>query len=968
MAISPDTDRPGELLIAGGSLDEPCVVVRGARQHNLDDLHVAIPKRRLVVVTGPSGSGKSSLAFDTIYAEGRRRYIESLSTYARQFLGQLDKPDVDHISGLSPTISIEQKTSTNNPRSTVGTVTEIHDHVRVLWARLGDQFCHECGRPVTTMSRDAIIGGVLTMEPGTRFMVLAPLVRNRKGEYRDLFDTLRKQGFARVRVDGDIVALEGLERVALNYRHDIDVVVDRLVARDGKQKRIAESIELALTTGQGKCIVAVPDDQRERLYSTERACTHCNIAFPELTHQSFSFNSPLGMCPSCQGIGTTPQVDPRSFVIDARKSVNEGALEALGPRPDTRRGERFKHAAHVSDVWKKLDQTARARKIDLDQPWEALSGQHRHLLLHGPDEKTQRSYKGYRGAVDFVDEAYARARTKSTRQFFGEFIEPATCPACDGARLRPESRAVRFHGKTLADINARPIEAARSFFESITLEGRDAKIGAELLAEIVERLGFLLDVGLDYLSLNRSAHTLSGGESQRIRLASQLGSELSGILYVLDEPSIGLHARDHRRLLGTLESLRDKGNSVIVVEHDRDTMEHADLLIDFGPGAGREGGHIVAIGTPEDVRERGRSLTADYLAGRKKIPLPTQRRQPDTGSLRIVGARHNNLKGVDVDIPTGSFVCVTGVSGAGKSSLVNGILHPAIARRVYFKHRSTGEHERIEGLELFDKVIRIDQSPIGRTPRSNPATYTKAFDHIRDLFANLPESRMYGFDKGRFSFNTADGRCASCKGQGVTQVEMDFLADVYVPCIACQGRRFNETTLRVKYRGHNIHDVLEMTVADAADLFSKHPKISRIMQTLLDVGLDYIRVGQPSPTLSGGEAQRVKLSRELAKIATGDTLYILDEPSTGLHFDDIRKLLEVVHRLVDAGNTVVMIEHNIDIIKCADYILDLGPEGGAQGGHLVAAGTPEEVARVEASYTGRYLREALAEPEGDAGD
>jgi excinuclease ABC subunit A len=942
-------------------LDRPCVVIHGAREHNLQNLELAVPKRKLVVVTGPSGSGKSSLAFDTIYAEGRRRYIESLSTYARQFLGQLEKPDFDQITGLSPTISIEQKTSTNNPRSTVGTVTEIHDHLRVLWARLGQQFCHQCGRPVTTMSRDSIIGGVLTMDEGTKFMVLAPLVRNRKGEYKDLFDDLRQQGFVRARIDGDIVALEGLEKVELNKKHDIDVVVDRLVARPGKQARIAESIELALTTADGKCIIAVPDEDRERLYSTQRACTHCDIAFPELTQQSFSFNSPLGMCKSCQGIGTTPQVEGTSIVIDPTKSVNEGALEAIGPDPSTRDGERFNHAESVEDVWKLLAQTARARKIDLDKSWGELTSDEREILLYGPPEKDKDSYKGFAGVVDFVAQAHKDARKKSTRDFFAEFIEPATCPDCEGTRLRPESRAVRFQGKTLAEINARGIDSARGFFEDVELEGREAKIGAELVAEITERLGFLLDVGLSYLTLDRAAQTLSGGESQRIRLASQLGSELSGILYVLDEPSIGLHARDHRRLLETLRSLRDKGNSVIVVEHDRDTMEHADLIVDFGPGAGRNGGEIVAMGPPDEVKEHGDSLTADYLAGRKHIPVPEQRREPDAPEFRIIGAGHNNLKDIDVAIPTERFVCVTGVSGAGKSSLVNGILHPAIARHVYFKHRSAGAHERLEGLELFDKVIRIDQSPIGRTPRSNPATYTKAFDHIRDLFANLPESRMYGFDKGRFSFNTTDGRCEECKGQGVKQVEMDFLADVYVPCTACMGKRFNETTLRVKYRGHSINDVLDMTIAEAAELFDKHPKISRILQTLLDVGLDYIQVGQPSPTLSGGEAQRVKLSRELAKIATGETLYILDEPSTGLHFDDIRKLLDVVHTLVDAGNTVVMIEHNIDIIKCADWVIDLGPEGGDEGGHLVASGTPEQVAEVDASHTGRFLRAALEE-------
>ncbi len=943
--------------------EKDAIVVHGAREHNLRNLDLAIPKRRLVVFTGPSGSGKSSLAFDTIYAEGRRRYVESLSTYARQFLGQIDKPDFDLIGGLSPTISIEQKTSTNNPRSTVGTVTELHDHLRVLYARLGQQTCHQCGRPVSSMSKEAIIGSVLALDEGTKFMVLAPLVRNRKGEYRDLFEELRQGGFIRARIDGEVVLLEDVEKVALHTRHDIDVVVDRLVAKPGKQQRITDSVELALSTSSGRCIIATPgsadEEARERLYSTERACTHCNIAFPELSHQSFSFNSPVGMCEDCRGIGSTQQVAPQSLVIDEQKSIAEGAVEAIGPDPATDRGERFKHADSVAKVWKLFKTTAKAHDIDLERPWSELTSDERDIVFYGPAEAKKKGYKGFEGVVPFVADAHKKARKKSTREFFAEFQEPAPCPSCDGTRLRPESRAVLFKGESLAAVAAMDIDHALCFFDEIELDGREAVIGTELLREIRERLGFLLDVGLDYLSLGRAATTLSGGESQRIRLASQLGSELSGILYVLDEPSIGLHARDHRRLLETLQSLRDQGNSVIVVEHDRDTMEHADLIVDFGPGAGRDGGEIVAMGTPEELRDNPRSLTADYLSGRKDIAVPDERRPTDTPSLWIRGARHHNLKGFDARFPTGTFICVTGVSGAGKSSLVNETLYPAVARRVYFKHRAVGAHDKIEGLELFDKVIKIDQSPIGRTPRSNPATYTKVFDHIRDLFANLPESRMYGFDKGRFSFNTAEGRCEECKGQGVQTVEMSFLADVYVPCDACLGRRFDPTTLRVKYRGHSINDVLNMTIAEAAELFDKHPKISRILQTLLDVGLDYIQLGQPSPTLSGGEAQRVKLSRELAKIATGDTLYILDEPSTGLHFHDIQKLLGVVDQLVDAGNTVVMIEHNTDIIKCADYLIDIGPEGGHEGGHLVAAGTPEEVAQVEESYTGKFLREAL---------
>lgn len=964
MSAEPKVEPRGVPSDERSTLNKNAIVIEGAREHNLRDVDLVIPKRKLVVFTGPSGSGKSSLAFDTVYAEGRRRYVESLSTYARQFLGQMDKPDFDQISGLSPTISIEQKTSSNNPRSTVGTVIEIHDHLRVLWARLGVQHCHNCGEPVDAMSRGAIIEQVLELAEGTRFMVLAPLVRNRKGEYRDLFDELRRDGFGRARIDGEIRLLEEVEKVDLHTRHTIEVVVDRLVARPAMSARIAESIDLALSTGKGKCIVAVAaprgeEAPPEQLYSTERACAACNIAYDELTHQSFSFNTPLGMCPDCSGSGQTMQVEVGSLIIDPKKSLTGGVIEAIGPDPKTERGERFKHTDEVKGVWSKLKTTAKARKIDLEKPWHKLAKREQNIVINGPPEAKKAKYKGFPGVISFIERARKKAKKKSVRDFFDEFRQPAPCPTCEGTRLRPESRAVLFEGKSLADLNAEDIGQARAFFDGVELQGRAAKIGAELVQEIRERLGFLLNLGLDYLSLGRGAATLSGGEAQRIRLASQLGSELTGVLYILDEPSIGLHARDHRRLLGTLESLRDQGNSVLVVEHDRDTMEHADLLIDFGPGAGRNGGEVVAVGAPDEFQTSEGSLTADYLAGRRRIAAPEERRPIDGPSLQILGARHHNLKNIDARFPVGTFICVTGVSGAGKSSLVNETLYPAVARNVFFKHRTVGEHDKIEGLHLFDKVIRIDQSPIGRTPRSNPATYTKVFDHIRDMFTNLPEARMYGFKKGRFSFNVKEGRCEECKGQGYKTVEMSFLSDVYVLCEACHGRRFDPTTLRIKYRDHSISDVLNLTIAEAAELFDKHPTISRILQTLLDVGLDYIQLGQPSPTLSGGEAQRVKLSRELAKIATGETLYILDEPSTGLHFHDINKLLNVINKLVDAGNTVVVIEHNTDIIKCADYLIDIGPEGGREGGHLVAQGSPEEVAKVKESYTGRFLREAL---------
>jgi len=933
------------------------VRIQGAREHNLKEIDVEIPKKKLVVFTGVSGSGKSSLAFDTLYAEGRRRYVESLSTYARQFLGQMEKADYDRLSGLSPTISIEQKTTGSNPRSTVGTVTEIYDHLRVLFAQLGRQHCHECGRPVTSMSTDRIVEEVLELEEGTKFMVLAPLIRNRKGEYRDLFEDLRESGFTRARIDGEMQKLEEVDELELHVRHDIDAVVDRLVARPETEGRVRESVELALETGEGRCIALVPggDDEsaRERLFSTERACTHCDVAFPELTHQSFSFNSPLGRCPECRGIGTTPQVDPRRFVIDDSRSLTEGCIEAIGPHPETSEGESFNYADQVSDCWGALIDYAEIRGFDLETPWRRLDPELREAICRGDDGAD------FPGVAPMVADAHDGAKKKSVREFFEEFIDDAPCGACDGTRLRPESRAVRFRDRSIGEIGDLEIDDALEAFEGIELEGVEARVGADLVSEIRSRLSFLTEVGVDYLTLNRAATTLSGGESQRVRLASQLGSDLSGILYVLDEPSIGLHQRDNRLLLGTLERLRDEGNTVIVVEHDLETMRHADHLVDFGPGAGVEGGEIVATGTFEEVRQHPRSITGAYLAGRRSIEVPDQRREGTGESLVVKGARANNLDAVDAEFPAGTFICVTGVSGAGKSSLVNETLYPAVARNVYYKHRSVGRHETIEGLELFDKVIEIDQSPIGRTPRSTAATYTKVFDHVRELFANLPTSEMYGFDKGRFSFNTDGGRCPECSGQGVRTIEMNFLSDVYVTCETCLGKRYNETTLRVNYRGRTIADVLDMTVAEASELFSEHPKIRRILRTLLDVGLDYVQLGQPSHTLSGGEAQRVKISRELAKVATGDTLYILDEPTTGLHFDDIQNLLDVIDQLVEAGNTVVVIEHDLDIIKSADHVIDLGPEGGDGGGELVASGTPEEVARREDSHTGRYLRDAL---------
>ncbi|MEM1347181.1 MAG: excinuclease ABC subunit UvrA [Myxococcota bacterium] len=933
--------------------------IHGARAHNLQDLTLELPKRKLVVFTGPSGSGKSSLAFDTIYTEGRRRYVESLSTYARQFLGQLEKPDVDKIVGLSPTISIEQKTTSRSPRSTVGTITEIYDHMRVLYAKLGVQRCIECGGEVSAYPKERILEEILELPERTKFMVMAPLVRNRKGEFKDLFEDLRSKGFARARIDGEIESLEGIEKLRKTYKHDIDVVVDRLVMKEGARDRVRDAVDTALKFGDESVLIVIPDapeDERERMFSTQRMC--CGIAYPELTHQSFSFNSPLGMCPTCKGLGHLPQVDEELLVLDPTRSVFEGAIEAIGARPSRQAGKDFKHRAAVKNTWEELEEVAEKMALDLDTPWQDMSAEDRNYVLYGSTRGRRKRARGFKGVVYDIEYGAKKAKKVATRSFVSEFIAPPGFPACGGTRLRPESREVYFRDVSIADACARPIDEARAYFSGIELaDGPERLIGEELLKEIVARLEFLQNVGLQYLSLERSADTLSGGESQRIRLASQLGSELSGILYVLDEPSIGLHQRDNRRLIDTLLKLRDRGNSVIVVEHDRDTMESADFLVDFGPGAGRLGGDIMACGTAADVRATPDSVTGAYLDGRKVMPVPEKRRKPGRDAIRITGARANNLKGVDVSFPKGCFICVTGVSGAGKSTLVNEILYPAVARHVYTKHRAVGSHDHIEGLELFDKVIEIDQKPIGRTPRSNPATYTKVFDHIRDLFANLPESKMYGFQKGRFSFNVAGGRCEECKGDGVKKVEMSFLADVYVPCDICHGKRFNDATLRVTYRNHTISDILNLSIGDAYTLFEPVPKIARMLKTLIDVGLDYLHLGQPSTTLSGGEAQRIKLSRELAKVATGDTLYILDEPSTGLHFDDIRKLLEVMDRLVDAGNTVVVIEHNLDIIKYADHIIDLGPEGGVHGGHIVAQGTPEEVASVAESYTGRFLKE-----------
>jgi excinuclease ABC subunit A len=947
------------------------LVVRGAREHNLKNISVAIPRNQLTVVTGLSGSGKSSLAFDTIYAEGQRRYVESLSAYARQFLGLMEKPDVDAIEGLSPAISIEQKTTGQNPRSTVGTVTEIYDYLRLLWARVGVPHCPNDGTPVTRQSAAQITDTVLSWPEESRIEVLAPLVRGRKGEFRDLLEDVRKRGFVRVRVDGEIYDLGSVPQLNRRQNHDIAVVVDRLVVRPTDRSRLNDSIETALKVADGVVELVRHDGATEQpvVFSERFACPVCGLSLPELEPRQFSFNSPFGACPDCHGVGTRREVNAELVLGDPSISILEGVILPWG-EPN----------GYLRKIV--LPTLARAFRFELNAPWSEHSESAKHALLYGAPGQFKFQTEGGRGRGEYesewegilrnIERRYRESTSDSVRTTLEEFMTEQPCQTCKGKRLRPESLSVLVHGTSIGDVVDLPIQRAIEFFESIPLRGAggasgngrgglDPEIAGPILKEVIDRLRFLRDVGLDYLTLGRGATSLSGGETQRIRLATQIGSRLVGVLYILDEPSIGLHQRDNARLLGTLKGLRDLGNTVIVVEHDEDTIEAADHVIDLGPRAGRFGGEVVAEGTVEDIRNHPDSLTGRYLRDELRIPVPPGRREaPAKHRLRIVGARANNLKNLTVDIPLGLFVAVTGVSGSGKSTLVTDILYQALARHFYRAKVVPGAHTRIEGLDLIDKVIDIDQSPIGRTPRSNPATYTGLFTPIRELFTQLPDAKMRGYGPGRFSFNVKGGRCEACQGDGLVKIEMHFLPDVYVPCEVCKGRRYNRETLEVRYKGRSIADVLDLTVEDALDFFSAQRRIAEKLELLNDVGLGYIHLGQAATTLSGGEAQRVKLATELAKRDTGRTLYILDEPTTGLHFEDVRLLLDVLHRLVDKGNSVVVIEHNLDVIKTADWIIDLGPEGGEGGGEVVAAGTPEEVVEVETSYTGKFLEETLA--------
>ena len=928
------------------------ISIRGARQHNLKNINVEIPRNTLTVITGLSGSGKSSLAFDTIYAEGQRRYVETLSAYARQFLDQMERPDVDSIDGLSPSIAIEQKTTSRSPRSTVGTITEIYDYLRLLYSSVGVPHCPNCGRQISRQSADQIVAQVMALKPDERVMIMAPIVRGRKGEFKKELDYLAQEGFTRARIDGELRMIAD-EEISLDKRknHTIELVVDRLLLRPGIEARLAKSIETAMGEANGLVQVAVVGGD-ERLYSSKLACPDCGINVPVLEPRSFSFNSRYGACPECNGLGSRYDFDPAKVITDWSKPLLDGGL---GPGSASQNLIRILHLA------------AQKYGFDLSTPFEQFPRKTQNLILYGPEESDKKR-GGFLGIFAYLHQSMAGSSSEAYREWLLDHMSATTCPACHSKRLRPESLGVKVNGLSIADFTALPVSRAVQAAAQIKLSEREERIAGRILKEIAERLGFLNAVGLGYISLDRSAATLSGGEGQRIRLATQIGSKLRGVLYVLDEPSIGLHHRDNERLLQALESLRDLGNTVLVVEHDEDTIRRADYVVDLGPGAGRHGGELVACGTPAMIEVAPRSLTGQYISGQKRITDRHLRRQPNGKALTVFGARENNLKNLDVSFPLGVMTVITGVSGSGKSTLVNDILYRALAKALYRSREEPGEHKAITGTEFIDKVIRIDQSPIGRTPRSNPATYTGVFTHIRDLYAMLPESRERGYKAGRFSFNVPGGRCEACQGEGERRIEMNFLPDVYVLCEVCGGKRYNHETLAVKYKGFSIADLLEMPVADALPILENVPQIKQKLQTLVDVGLGYIHLGQSAVTLSGGEAQRIKLARELSKRQTGKTLYLLDEPTTGLHFDDVSKLLEVLHRLTDLGNSIIIIEHNMDVIRNADWIIDLGPEGGEDGGRIVAQGAPEQVARIRKSYTGQTLAKLLPAASNSKGD
>ncbi len=936
------------------------IYIKGAREHNLKNIDIRIPRNKLVIVTGVSGSGKSSLAFDTLYAEGQRRYVESLSAYARQFLGQMEKPKVDYIEGLSPAISIEQKATSKNPRSTVGTVTEIYDYLRILYARIGKQFCYNCGESVGSQTVDQLVDHILVNPTNTRLQILAPIVQNRKGEHKDELDEARNEGFVRVKINGIMHQLS--EEIILDKKskHNIDIVVDRLVLKKNIRSRLIDSVETALKLTDGFIKVEYIDEDRIENLSEANSCPSCGIGYPELTPQHFSFNSPIGMCRSCNGLGTKMEFDPDLIIPDKSRSIMEGAVVHWGTL----------NKKKSSWQLKKLKAISREYGFSLNEPWEKLSLTAKDLLLYGSKgqkirfEWSSKSGSGsflssFEGIIPTLSRRMNETKSEYMRKYYLKYIGNKECPDCNGKKLRKESLAVKITKISINEITSKSISNSIKFFEELKLTGNDKLIAEEVLKEINNRLSFLVNVGLHYLTLDRKAPTLSGGESQRIRLASQIGSSLVGVMYILDEPTIGLHQRDNQRLINMLIHLRDIGNTVIVVEHDEQMIRTADQIIDIGPHAGIYGGEIIFQGNIEQLMRSKKSMTGKYLSGKLSIKIPEERFKPDIRNLQIKGAAQNNLKKIDVDIPIGSFTCITGVSGSGKSSLINQILFPAMAKELNKSSKKQGRFDSINGFEYFDKVINIDQQPIGRTPRSNPATYTKLFDPIRNLFSQTPAAKLRGYKPGRFSFNVKGGRCEACSGGGVKQIEMHFLPDIYIKCEVCKGSRYNKETLAVKYKGYSIADVLKMDVQEAFKIFDKVPKIYKVLQTLKEVGMDYVKLGQASTTLSGGEAQRIKLSRELSKTSTGKTLYILDEPTTGLHFDDIKKLLKVLHRLVSMGNTVIVIEHNLDVIKCADHIIDLGPEGGDEGGKVVATGTPEEIAKIKRSFTGRFLRKLL---------